>query len=218
MNIHIPLLFDRDPIYVADMTEHHQLDETMTGLVDFGVPAAAAASTLIAATAITASSTVYFGDSDLPTGDGVQVDDAFGRTLNVTSTDAGDLTVFGRDYLNQPMSETVTCIVGTVETTKAFKFIDRAESDDVAGNISFGPGTELGMPFVVSEILAEYTSGAPAGDPTLTAADATTPSATTGDVRGTVDPATTIDGVNNIEMTVRFNNKALGGLFGQRQA
>jgi len=217
MNIHIPSTFDSDSLYVADMTEHHQLDTTMEGLVDFGTPVVASNSTLLAATAIVSGATLTVGNSGILNG-GLKVNDAFGRILNITSTDAGAATIYGRDYLNQQMSEDVTCTAGTVATAKAFKYVDRIVSVAVDGDISIGPGTKLGMPFVVSEIFEEYANGVPASAPTLTAAVATTPSATTGDIRGTVTPATTLNGATVIQMKVRFNNLALGGLYGQRQA
>ena len=209
MRLSPPNLFDKDNIYVADMTEHANLDETMEGLVDFGKPAAAANSTILAATAIIAAG-VLTGPWTISTG--------YGRTVNVTATAAGTVTLYGRDYLNQVVTQTVSAINGTVATTKAFKVVDKIVSGTLAGNISLGPGPKLAMPFVISNVVAEYDDGALVAAPTLTAADVATPTATTGDPRGTVTPTGTLNGSLNVQMKCRFNADAVGGLYGQKQA
>lgn len=211
MQIWVPEIFDIQTMYVEDMTEHHQLDETMEGLVRFGAPVVAANSTLLAATAILALAT-YTPPAP------ILIDPNFGRTINVTGSAAGTVTIHGRDYLNQAMSQLVTLATNTVLTLKAFKYVDRIVSGTFVGNVSLGPGTKLGFPFVVSEILYETADGIAAGDPTLTVPVATTPTTATGDIRGTVVPATTMNGTAVISMTVRFNPLALGGLYGQKQA
>lgn len=209
MKLSVPLVFDKDHVYVADMTEHSQLDETMEGLVDYGTPLAAATGSILAATAIIAAGILNVNK---------KVDDYYGRTIQVTSTAAGTLTIYGRDYLNQQMTQQVTAVVGTVTTTKAFKFIDRIVSGTVAGNVSLGIGTKFGVPFVVSELVKEYDDGLIVAVPTLTNPDTATPSATTGEIRGTVTPTAAINGVINVQMKMRFNQDAVGGLYGRAQA
>ena len=211
MQINVPVIFDIQTMYVEDMTEHHQLSETMAGLVRFGALVASANSTLLAATAIAAAATLT---PSAP----ILIDPNFGRTINVTGSAAGTVTINGRDYLNQPMSQLVTLATNTVLTTKAFKYVDNIVSGTFVGNVSLGPGTKVGFPFVVSEILYETADGVAAGDPTLTAPVATTPSATTGDIRGTAAPATTMNATAVISMVVAFNPLATGGLYGQKQA
>lgn len=206
MRISVPMTFDRDRLYVADMTEHAQLDETMEGLVDWGSPVAAANSTILGATAIVALGTVNINK---------KVDDYYGRTINVTGNAAGNVVLYGRDYLNQQITQAVAVINGTVATTKAFKFLDKVVSSTLAGNISFGPGPKLGMPFVVSKIIEEYDNGAAVAAPTLTAADTAVQTSSTGDPRGTVTPTAALDGIINVQMKVRFNQDAVGGLHGR---
>lgn len=214
MDIAVPLLFDQDHVYVKDMTEHHQLDETMEGLINYGSPVLAANSTLLGATAIIPGGVIKPGTVK----NGLQVSQHFGRTLNITATAAGAVVIRGRDYLNQLMSEIVTCINGTVSTLKAFKFVDSITSTALTGNISIGPGTKLGFPFVASVVLNEYADGVAVSTPTTTVPVTAVPTSSTGDVRGTVAPTTTLDGVKNVQMKVRFFAGAVGGLFGQPQA
>lgn len=209
MKLSVPMVFDKDHIYVDGLTGHSQLDETMEGLIDYGSPVAANTTAVLAATAIVPGGTIKVNK---------KVDDYYGRTIQVTSTGAGVLVVNGRDYLNQAMTQTVTATVGTVQTLKAFKFIDTVVSTSVTGNVSLGAGAKFGMPFVVSEILKEYDNGASVTVPTLTALDTATPSGTTGDTRGTVTPTAALNGIINVQMKVRFNQDATNGLYGRPQA
>lgn len=212
MKISVPELFGHDRIYVADMTEHAQLDATMEGLVVLGAAPAAGTTDLMAAVTMAAADDVTLSEA-------ITVDANFGRNVIVTSTDAdGVVTIYGRDYLNQPMSETITCSGGTGTGKKAFKFIDRFVSDSNVGDASFGSGAAFGMPFMISDVIAEYADGVPASAPAHVAPDVDTPTATGGDVRGTVVPTTTPDGSKFIELQVRFDNTGTGGLYGQVQA
>jgi len=219
MKISVPTPYDvLASLYVANMEQHAQLDETMQGLVDFGTPSVSAADDFLDAFTVTASTEYLPADLGW---DGPQLvdEDLFGRILKVLSDDAGDVTIHGRDYLNQHMTETITCTAGTVEGAKAFKYIDKiVTASDLAGDISIGYGTELGLPFVVSDILEEYADGVPDTAPAHTTAVTTDPAtATTGDTRGTVAPATTLDGETRVEMVVKFNPNSAGGLYGVAQ-
>lgn len=214
MKITVPNIYDAlASLYVSGMTEHAQLDETMEGLVVFGAVVAAGTTDIMAAVTTAAATDVTL---DTP----ILVDPNFGRNLIVTSTDAdGVVTIHGRDYLNQPMTETITCSANTGTGKKAFKYVDRYVSVSNVGDFSLGSGEELGLPFVVSDIISEYANGVPASAPTHVVAVTTDPAtATTGDVRGTVTPTTTMNGSNSIEMKVRFDNTDTYGLYGVAQA
>lgn len=217
-NIPEVLRFDFDRNYVNDMFEHHQLDETGEGLVDFGTPVVAAVSTLLVATAITPGATILLGPSNGLGRRGIAVDGTFGRTLQITSTAVGDVLVTGRDYLNQIITQTVTCVVGNVSTLKAYKQIDSIRSVSVTGNVSIGPGTRLGLPFTCNEIFGEYANGVNATEGTLTVPVSTSPAtALTGDPRGTYLPGSTLNGTTRIELRASFTNRLLGGLHGVPQ-
>lgn len=209
--IPVPLLFDKDPIYVQGMTNHESLDETGEGLVSFGAVPAAANSNLRANTMMVANARVNLAKPIL-------VDSNFGRTVNVTAGGAASVTIFGRDYLNQFMSETVVHAgAGTIASKKAFKHVDALTSTG-AVTVGLGRGPGLGLPFVALETIREYEDGLAATEGTLTVADTATPSLTTGDVRGTYAPGTTMNGANEIMVKMMFNHLAVDGLYGRPQA
>jgi hypothetical protein len=224
--IPVPVLFETDPIYVAGMLHHQSLDTTMKGIVDLGKPAAIGDDDFVDAQAVAASTEYLYSDLvSAATGAAFKApilvdEDLFGRTIRITSTDAGDLTIYGRDYLNQMMSETVTCTAGTVETTKAFKYVDRiVTAANLAGDLSMGYGTDFGLPFTATDTAEEFVDNAAASAPTITAPDTTDPAtATTGDPRGTVDTTTAPDGTKHISLTVTFHADGDYGLHGVPQA
>lgn len=113
---------------------------------------------------------------------------------SITSV-GGTVTVSGFDVHGQQMSETLTVAAGTATLTgaKAFKYIVSVTPNftDTTGRYSVGVGSKFGMPFRMDKW--EYTTIRYAGANALnqtgfTAAVLTNPAtATTGDVRGTVD-------------------------------
>jgi hypothetical protein len=197
--------------YVPDMTHHAHININGETTVNFGTPVADDTELMAALT--TAASTSY---ADL----GVEVTEPFGRTLNLTSTDAdGTLTLHGRDYLNQQMSEDITFDTGAASSAKAFKYIDRIESATNAGDVVINTGGEFGLPFCAAEVVREITDGTSVeSEGTLTAPDEDTPAATTGDVRGTYPPGTTADGSASIILTYVTTSELDGGLYGPVQA
>lgn len=198
--------------YVLNMYDHHQLDETMEGLVDFGAPVVAANSTLMGVTAITAGQRITLATP-------IVIPEPFGRTLNITGSGAGTVTIIGRDYLNQVMTQLVTLATNTVATLKAFKIVDAVLSGTFAANVSIGPGTGMGLPFAISTVTQQYNDGALVAVPTVTVPVQTDPAtAATGDVRGTVVPTGTLNGTMNVQMTCRFRQENAGGLYGVKQA
>lgn len=121
------------------------------------------------------------------------------RTLQYVCGSAGDttqtLTTKGLDDYGVPMTETVT-LNGTtiVQGKKAFKSVISTKlSAALTTTLSVGSSTKLGVPcFVVypgcSILDIKNKVAATAG--TWLAGDSATPTATTGDVRGTYDPNT----------------------------
>jgi hypothetical protein len=115
---------------------------------------------------------------------------------NVTLTSTGNnatvvFTVKGYDVYGYPMVETITGVnANTVAGKKAFKFVASVTpSANTAANVSVGIGTVFGFPMLVpqrgnfSVVWNNVVGGG-----TFAPADVTNPAtATTGDVRGTLD-------------------------------
>lgn len=192
--------------YVADMTHHAHVGDDNETTILIGAPKAD--DTVLLASTTVAASTNYDVDVSIP--------ETFGRNIVVESTDAGDVTIVGFDYLNQPMVETLTCVIGDIDGKKAFKRITRIEaSAGLAGDIIIKAGQEFGLPVVGVEIIREVVDGVAGTEGTITAADSNTPTATTGDPRGTFNPNVAPNGAKDIELTFVTTNRLTGGLYGQ---
>lgn len=195
--------------YVADMSHHTAIDDNNETTFEI-------ADSVVDGTALSAVLTVVASTNQAVD---LDISEPFGRSIQVTSDDAGDVTIVGQDYLNQEMTETLTCIVGTVNGAKAFKRITEVRpASDLAGDITIKLGAEYGLPFCAVEIVRETVDGAPATEGAITAPVTTTPSATTGDVRGTFNPNTAGDGAKDISLSYIATAKLTGGLYGQAQA
>lgn len=197
--------------YVKGMTHHAHIDvnnETTVKWINLE-----ADDTVWKASTTVAASTTYTFDN------AVEIPTEFGRNVVVESTDAGDITIVGKDFLGQVMTETLTCIVGDVDGAKAFKQITGViAAADLAGDIILKAGQELGLPFCATELVRETVDGASAADGAITAPVTAAPTATTGDVRGTYNPNTAGDGGKDISMTYITTSELTDGLYGQVQA
>jgi len=198
--------------YVSNMKHAHDIGENGEMTVDFGVPMAVDAE-------LVASFTVATGGSY---DQKVKIDDPYGRNLKVTSDNAGDVLIVGRDFLGQVMTETVTCIIGLRSTNKAFKYIDRIDSVGVDGDIFVQVGDNFGLPYTAAAPIRDIVDDTIGdGDPVVfTISDQTDPASdVTGDVRGTYSPPlATLDGVEAVKVMFAFVNTRAGGLYGVRQA
>jgi hypothetical protein len=147
----------------------------------------------------------------------------YGRNVIVLASGAATsaVTVIGRDYLGQPMRETLT-LNGTnsVVGLKAFKYIDRILADVTsATTIDLGWGVRMGLPYKTRAVEREYKDNVLVSAGTLTAPVVTDPAtATTGDPRGTYTLTSTPDGSAIIEIDAVFDNfvnsSGNGGLHG----
>lgn len=178
--------------------------------VDFLTPIAAVATGVLNAVAgVSGTAMTVFGSDT--------ADAPFGR--NVTNGAGGSVTVNGKDYLGQGMSET---IAASTAGNKAFKWIDSI-TPAFTGAVSVGFGTKLGLPYRMSNIIEEVANGAEASIGTFVAGVLTDPqTATTGDPRGTYIPSTALNGTNRIMGKFMpynvLNANGNGGLFGIQAA
>lgn len=185
--------------------------------VDFGTPAAASAAAILSAQSVATagSTTTFISDNDTT--------DIFGRNVTVVASGAAtsNVTVFGRDYLGQPMAESLTLNGATpVVGVKAFQWIDRVTFGATsATTINLGWGARLGLPYRMSNVVSETAAGASAATGTFTAGSLTDPQVnTTADPRGLYTPTTALNGTNRILAFFipngLLNTSGNGGLYG----
>lgn len=164
--------------------------------VDLGAPTAAANTTIVNAQAVPGAGTV----TQAATATGA----TYGRALRYVSSGAGDttqtITARGIDSAGEAVTETAT-LNGTsaVLGKKAFVSVSSVTaSAALAGNLSVGTLDVLGLPYRCNgkyDIFAVYADNTEeVATATVLAADTNTPTATTGDVRGTIDPNTATNG------------------------
>lgn len=121
--------------------------------------------------------------------------------------DTAVLTITGTDEFGETVVENIT-LNGTtaVAGKKAFKTVTSVVSSATISNGAFlGTGDVLGLPMYLKSlghILKELEDGAAATAGTPLAGVTTTPSATTGDVRGTYDPNSACDGSKSFQLVV----------------
>lgn len=136
----------------------------------------------------------------------------------VAATVAHTLTVTGLDEYGNKVVETITGAVGavTVAGKKAFKRITSiAVSGATTGAITVGWGDVLGLPLFLQDsdfVLKEIAGDAAAAAGAFVNGDESEPSATTGDVRGTYDPAAPCDGTTAFRLVVAVPDPAYKGL------
>jgi len=202
--------------------------------VKFGPMAVASAANILSAQSIaTATDTVTAGitllrDNTDPVVEAFREEfpygPGFGRNVTVVASGAATstVTITGRDYLGQPMVETLT-LNGTtsVAGNKAFKYIDKiAWGATASTTINVGTGTKFGLPYRMQNVLAEMSDRARVATlGTFVAGLLTDPqTATTGDPRGTYVPNTTPDGTKYLAATFLPNSfvnaNGNGGLYG----
>jgi hypothetical protein len=130
------------------------------------------------------------------------------RGLVVDSSGAGDttqsVTATGTDMYGNAVVETIA-LNGTtaVAGLKAFKTVTSLYVDDACdGNVFVGTTDVLGLPFraaTKSRVVDVWFNDAKDASATVVVADTTSPAtATTGDVRGTIDPNSACDGAKEV--------------------
>lgn len=163
--------------------------------ISLGAPDAADADGAVASQAATAASGLATGINGALASGGVATFDV-PRNVVAAWTGTSVLTVTGTDEYGNTVVESSasgTSLAGK----KAFKTVTGISvSADVTG-LTVGTGDVLGLPCYLPStgyVIAELEDGAAASAGTVVAGDTTTATATTGDVRGTYDPNSAMDG------------------------
>lgn len=191
-------------------------DVRFGGLGTIVIPAPTAAAALVAA----------LSGSVGVTSVNLELDAKFGRNVTVTASAASGansgVTVRGKDYLGQPMVETIAVnnAAGTTAQVgkKAFKWIDSLEVGIATTGATFevSTGNVLGLPYksqkLVSELVNKEVPGN-AGSLTDGLASGTTQSATSDDPRGTYTPHSSQlpNGSKEYELTIMHDYDNLHG-------
>ncbi len=185
------------------------------GIVIPAMPAASADGILAAHDIATAGATDVLADtySDASMG-------KFGRNVKVVASGAATskVTVHGRDYLGQLMSEELT-LNGTTAVLgkKAFASVHAVEYGATAATtIDLGWGDVLGLPYKVIEVDHELVNGAvPSNAGTVIAglANDTDATATNADTRGTYKPHSSVvpNGSREYKLTALWDDSNLHG-------
>lgn len=156
------------------------------------------------------------------------------RNLSVVVTHGSSVVamtvvVTGYDYWKKAVSETFSITAtGTSKTAtgdKAFAYIESiaitAAADAEANTMTLGTGNKLGLPYrlnAVEDLIQAWVDGTPEiASGTTVAGDATTATATTGDVRGTYTPSGTIDGGNQVTLWAHVDGSTAESLIGVAQ-
>ena len=205
--------------YVPAMTAAADLAQNLHQRINFGAPVVADPDGIIDGQSIaTAGNTTTFASAY-----SVANMSKFGRNIRVVSDGAATstVTILGRDYLGQVVTETLTLNgTTTVEGVKAFKYVDKVTWAATASRtVDVGWGNKLGLPYKTVAVEREIEDGVLASAGTLAAAITTDPAtATTGDPRGLYTPTGTLDGTAVFEIDAVFdkaiNSSNNGGLHG----
>lgn len=151
------------------------------------------------------------------------------RNITTTSSSAAADTIFtvtGYDVYKVKMVEAITIATGQSATAgkKAFKYVESivisSASDVTSDTVTVGFGDVLGLPYLAaakSDIIRVYLTGVLDDSAVVVAGDATTPSAVTGDVRGTVDPNSACDGTAVVVWIYVADHNSQAGVKGKAQ-
>lgn len=194
-----PAFSSRRAITTNSIGQQRLFFESVVG-INLGSPVAAATAALRASAAVGSA-------GNIPLLAAGQVFDV-PRNVTITSSgvDTGTVyTITGRDEYGSVVISTLTGPnATTVGTTKTYKSVTSISANVTpVGNISIGFGNVLGLPAFIGgagNILREILDGAVATAGTLVAGVVSTPTAATGDVRGTYVPNSAPDGSRTYQL------------------
>lgn len=200
-----------DSTFDLDMASIPRVSRSRLVWVDLGTPAASSATALRAAASVSGA-----GSLTLLTA-GMTFD--MGRNVIITSAgnDSGiTFAVVGTDEYGVAVAETITgANAGVAAGLKAFKTITTITASGAsAGNVSIGFGNVLGLPVFLRDavrIIKETLNAASATAGTTVAGVTSTPTATTGDVRGTYVPNSAPDGTRAYALLLALDSPAYRG-------
>ena len=185
------------------------------------VPAALVANGICAQQTLGAAGNATLNGS-LASGGTVSLDVPRNVVIDAAGAATAVLTITGTDAYGIPMSEAIT-LNGTtaVAGKKAFKTITRVAASAAATDFFVGTGDIFGFPIRANTrnyVLTAW-NGAFVTTGTFTAADATTATTTTGDVRGTYAVPDAADATKRLTLWVFvFDDDTQAGLYGVTQA
>lgn len=203
--------------HVPDM--QYAADVRFGGLGTIVIPAPAAADADAIADALA-------GDVLAVTPVDYEMDAKFGRNVGVTASVAtganATVIVRGKDYLGQPMVETITVTNanGTTQQVgkKAFKWIDSLEIGVATTGATFdvGTGNVLGLPYKSQKLISELVNKEVPGNAGAIVDGLTTggtQSVTSDDPRGTYAPHSSFvpNGSREYELTIMHDVENLHG-------
>jgi hypothetical protein len=130
---------------------------------------------------------------------------AYGRNVVLALSGAGTptVTVRGRDYLGQPVAETLVATGATpVVGKKAFKSIDNISTSAgvAATTLNLGTGNVLGLPYAFIGVDVEIIDDAVASAGTFVPATTAAQTGTTVDPRGSWTPSSVPNGTRNVSL------------------
>lgn len=173
-------------------------------VVEFGAVDADDANGIAESQTVTGAGTAFVLNGDLVSG-GVATFDV-PRNVVAAWTNTAVITITGTDQYGETLVESSAS--GTSHTgKKAFKTITSVTTSATITGATVGSGDVLGLPFYLADkgkFISLSVDGLPE-EPTVVAGVTTTATATTGDTRGTIAPATGPDGT--AQMTVLMLRK-----------
>lgn len=195
----------RSNLYVPNMVFSADVDRNGYARCELGAPVALSANGIIAAQSI-ANALVKSAAGLNAAGHRTNMA-KYGRNVTIALSGAGTptVTIFGLDYLGQPMSEDIVAAgAGTVAGKKAFKEVVAISTAAVAATtINVGWGNVLGLPYAAGAFIDEFQDGVAAGAGTKVVAILVAQTATTGDPRGTYLPAVACDGTKDLVLLIK---------------
>lgn len=190
----------RANMHVKDMQYSADVDTNGFVRMELGQPVAASTTGIMDAVSI--ASALVRSSAGLEDHEGKM--GRYGRNVTIALSGAGTptITVYGIDYLGQPMAETFTAAgASAVAGKKAFKEVQGVTSGAVAATtLNIGFGNVLGLPYAIGQITDAYVDNVAPSAGTAVVAIQIAQTATTGDPRGTYTPASGVlpDGSRDI--------------------
>jgi len=205
--------------YVPNMSYDATVNMRGISRVDFGTPLALSAAGVVGATSIASAVSLLASAGQLLV---TELDGLWGRNVTVVADGAATslISVFGWDYMQQPIAELLTLNGATpVIGVKCFKYLKSVSYAATAGRTAtVGWGASLGLPFKAVKAFSEELEGAPATLGTLVAPVLTAGTSTSSDPRGRYNYTSTLTGVARLSATFLFDNSTDsvvgGGLHG----